>query len=146
MDLEIYTEKIADSGRKLIRKAYDEARSRDHNQLAPEHVLLSIAEVDCQIFSEVMQGLNLDPQVVLQSLESVLSKRDYRGRVTRISESTRLLLQNALMQPHHGGRRLIEARDIFVALFKDVHSYPVELLGQLGADRDAVIQKILTIH
>ncbi len=144
IDLEIYTDKIADSGRKLIRKAYDEARSRDHNQLAPEHVLLSIAEVERQFFNEVMQSLNLDPQVLLQSLETKLSQRDYLGRGMKISEAMRTLLQNALKQAHERGRRLIESHDLFVALFKDVHSYPVELVRRLGADRELVMQKIQT--
>ena len=144
IDLEIYTDKIADSGRKLIRKAYDEARSRDHNQLAPEHVLLSIAEVERQFFNEVMQSLNLDPQVLLQSLETKLSQRDYLGRGMKISEAMRTLLQNSLKQAHERGRRLIESHDLFVALFKDVHSYPVELLRRLGADREMVMQKIQT--
>jgi ATP-dependent Clp protease ATP-binding subunit ClpC len=144
IDLEIYTDKIADSGRKLIRKAYDEARSRDHNQLAPEHVLLSIAEVERQFFNEVMQSLNLDPQVLLQSLETKLSQRDYLGRGMKISEAMRTLLSNSLKQAHERGRRLIESHDLFVALFKDVHSYPVELLRRLGADREMVMQKIQT--
>jgi ATP-dependent Clp protease ATP-binding subunit ClpC len=144
IDLEIYTDKIADSGRKLIRKAYDEARSRDHNQLAPEHVLLSIAEVERQFFNEVMQSLNLDPQVLLQSLETKLSQRDYLGRGMKISEAMRTLLQNSLKQAHERGRRLIESHDLFVALFKDVHSYPVDLLRRLGADREMVMQKIQT--
>src|ERR1051326_6348800 len=144
IDLEIYTDKIADSGRKLIRKAYDEARSRDHNQLAPEHVLLSISEIERQFFNEVMQSLNLDPQVLLQSLETKLSQRDYLGRGMKISEAMRTLLQNSLKQAHERGRRLIESHDLFVALFKDVHSYPVELLRRLGADREMVMQKIQT--
>ncbi|HJQ24582.1 MAG TPA: ATP-dependent Clp protease ATP-binding subunit, partial [Blastocatellia bacterium] len=144
IDLEIYTDKIADSGRKIIRKAYDEARSRDHNQLAPEHVLLSIAEVERQFFNEVMQSLNLDPQVLLQSLETKLSQRDYLGRGMKISEAMRTLLQNALKQAHERGRRLIESHDLFVALFKDAHSYPVELLRRLGSDRELVMQKIQT--
>jgi ATP-dependent Clp protease ATP-binding subunit ClpC len=144
IDLEIYTDKIADSGRKIVRKAYDEARSRDHNQLAPEHVLLSIAETERQFFNEVMQSLNLDPQVLLQSLETKLSQRDYLGRGMKISEAMRTLLSNSLKQAHERGRRLIESHDLFVALFRDVHGYPVELLRRLGADREMVIQKIQT--
>jgi ATP-dependent Clp protease ATP-binding subunit ClpA len=144
IDLEIYTDKIAESGRRLIRKAYEEARSRDHNQLAPEHVFVSIAEVERQFFNEVMQSLNLDPQVVLQALETKLSQRDYLGRGMKISESLRTLLQNSLKHAHERGRRLIESHDLFVALFKDVHSFPVELLRRLGADREMVMQKIQT--
>ena len=132
IDLEIYTDKIAESGRRLIRKAYEEARSRDHNQLAPEHVFVSIAEVERPFFNEVMQSLNLDPQVVLQALETKLGQRDYLGRGMKISESLRTLLSNALKHSHERGRRLIESTDLFVALFKDVHSFPVEMLQAAG--------------
>ena len=144
LDLEIFTDKIAESGRKLIRKAYEEARSRDHNQLAPEHVLVAIAEVERPFFNEVMQSLNLDPQVVLQAVETKLGQRDYLGRGIRMGESLRTLLSNALKHAHERGRRLIESTDLFVALFKDVHSFPVELLRRLGADREMVMQKIQT--
>jgi ATP-dependent Clp protease ATP-binding subunit ClpA len=143
-DLEIYTEKFAESGRRLIRKSYEEARSRDHNQVAPEHVLLSIAEVERPFFNEVMQSLNLDPQVVLQALETKLAQRDYIGRGMKMSESLRTLLANALKHAHERGRRNIESTDLFVALFKDMHSFPVELLRRLGADREMVMQKIQT--
>jgi ATP-dependent Clp protease ATP-binding subunit ClpA len=144
LDLEIFTDKIAESGRRLVRKAYEEARSRDHNQLAPEHVLIAIAEVERPFFNEVMQSLNLDPQVVLQAVETKLGQRDYLGRGIRMGESLRTLLSNALKHAHERGRRLIESTDLFVALFKDVHSFPVELLRRLGADREMVMQKIQT--
>lgn len=144
IDLEIYTDKIAESGRRLIRKAYEEARARDHNQLAPEHLFISIAEVERPFFNEVMQSLNLDPQVVIQALETKLDQRDYLGRGMKISEPLRTLLSNALKHSREQGRRLIEATDLFYALFGDTHSYPVELLRRLGADREMVMQKIAT--
>ena len=143
-DLEIYTDKFADSGRRLIRKAYEEARGRDHNQVAPEHVLISIAELERPFFNEVMQSLNLDPQVVLQALETKLGQREYLGRGMKMSESLRTLLSNALKHSHERGRRSMESTDLFVAVFKDVHSFPVELLKRLGADREMVMQKIQT--
>ena len=144
IDLEIYTDKIAESGRRLIRKAYEEARGRDHNQLGPEHLFLSISEIERPFFNEVMQSLNLDPQVVIQALETKLDQRDYLGRGMKISEPLRTLLSNALKHSREQGRRLIESTDLFYALFTDTHSYPVELLRRLGADREMVMQKITT--
>jgi len=144
IDLEIYTDKIAESGRRLIRKAYDEAKARDHNQLAPEHLFLSVTEVERPFFNEVMQSLNLDPHVVIQALETKLDQRDYLGRGMKISEPLRTLLSNALKHSREQGRRLIESTDLFYALFGDTHSYPVELLRRLGADREMVMQKIAT--
>lgn len=144
LDLEIYTEKIAESGRRIIRKAYDEARSRDHNQITPEHMILSIAEVERPFFNEVMQSLNIDPQVVLQAVETKLQQREYVGRRIMMGDSLRHVLSNALKHAGERNRRLIESTDLFVALFKDVHGFPVELLKRLGADREMVMQKIQT--
>ncbi len=144
LDLEIYTEKIAESGRRIIRKAYDEARSRDHNQITPEHMLLSIAEVERPFFNEVMQSLNIDPQVVLQAVETKLQERAYVGRRIMMGDSLRHALSNALKHAVERNRRLIESTDLFVALFKDAHGFPVELLRRLGADREMVMQKIQT--
>jgi ATP-dependent Clp protease ATP-binding subunit ClpA len=62
----------------------------------------------------------------------------------KISEPLRTLLSNALKHSREQGRRLIEATDLFYALFGDTHSYPVELLRRLGADREMVMQKIAT--
>jgi ATP-dependent Clp protease ATP-binding subunit ClpA len=106
--------------------------------------MLSIAEIERPIFNEVMQSLNLDPQVVLQALETKLGQRDYLGRGIKMGDSLRTLLSNALKYAHERGRRLIESSDLFVAVFKDVHSYPVDLLRRLGADREMVMQKIQT--
>src|SRR5262252_7178794 len=138
LDLETYADKCAESGRRLIRRAYEEARARDHSQLAPDHVFIAIAEVERPFFNEVMQSLNLDPQVVLQALETKLNQREYLGRGVKMSESLRTLLSNALKHAHERGRRLIESTDLFVALFKDPHSFPVDLLKRLGADRQMI--------
>jgi ATP-dependent Clp protease ATP-binding subunit ClpA len=73
-----------------------------------------------------------------------LDQRDYLGRGMKISEPLRTLLSNALKHSREQGRRLIESTDLFYALFTDTHSYPVELLRRLGADREIVMQKIAT--
>src|SRR6202008_4600093 len=115
------------------RKPDREPRSIDPTQPAPEHLFISIAEVERPFFNEVMQSLNLDPQVVLQALETKLGQREYLGRgVKQMSESLRTLLSNALKHAHERGRRLIESTDLFVALFKDPHSFPVDLLKRPG--------------
>ena len=145
LDLEIYTDKIAESGRRLIRKAYEDARNRDHNQIAPEHILLSIAEVERPFFNGVMQRLNLDPQTVLQVLETKLSRRPVFGRGFTMSESFRTLLRNAYQHSRECRRLRIRNTDLFIAIFKDEKSYPVELLKRLGADREMAMQKIQSL-
>src|SRR5262245_32142524 len=140
--LENFTDKIAASAKRLIRKAYEAARARDHNQIEPEHLLFSISEIERTFFNEVMQSLNLDPQVVIQGLETRLGQHEYLRRGIKMSESFRSLLSNALKHSHEQGRHYIESSDIFVAIFKDTQGYPVYLFKRLGTDSETVIEKI----
>lgn len=148
IDLEIYTNKIAESGRRIIRKAYKEARSHDHKQVTPEHVLLAIAEVERSFFNEVMQNNNLDPLIVIHALETKLSQRNYmRLGKKKLGNSLRALLANSLKHAHKREQRNIESTDFFVSVFKDRRSFPLELINRLGLDperlRAAIMRELL---
>lgn len=149
LDLEIYIDKIAESGRRTIRKAFEEAVTCNYNQIAPEHILLAIANVDGGLFAKVMQSLNLDPQTVLRPLERpmdehYLDEHQYsrRRNVIRMSDSFRTLLANGWKsaQLHH--RLNIELEDLFIALFQNEESSIVKLFQQVGASRKMIIQEI----
>lgn len=141
-DLEIFTDKIAESGRELIRKSYDEAKRRTHNQILPEHILVAIAETESPFFNQVMQSLNLDPQVVLQALDTRLKQYKDIGRNIKMSEPFRSLLSDALQTAQRQNRRFIESTDMFRAIFMSQHSACVKLFEQLGATPEVVIEKL----
>src|SRR6187431_2262773 len=96
IDFEQFQDKFAESGQRVMKRAYDESRRRDHNQIAPEHVLVALTEVERPLFNELMQSLNVDPQTVTSSLESRLMAREYLGRGMRMSDGLRGLLKHAL--------------------------------------------------
>jgi ATP-dependent Clp protease ATP-binding subunit ClpA len=144
IDFEAYQDKFSESGQRVMKRAYDESRKRDHNQVAPEHVFLALSDLERGFFNELMQSLNIDPQTVATSLDSRLSAREYLGRGMRMSDSLRILLKNALDRSRQRGRRTIEATDLFFALFQDRNGPPVEILKKLGAEPDAVLEKIAT--
>ena len=143
--LEFYNNKLSESGRRLIRKAYDEARNRDHNEISTQHVFASFAEIERPLFNKVMQSLNLDTQTVLQALETNLAERHAFGRGIQMSESFRTLLRNAYHYSRECRRLRIRSTDLFIAIFKDEKSYPVELLKRLSADHEMVMQKIQSL-
>ena len=142
LDLEIYTDKIAESGRRIIRKAHEEARDRDHNQIAPEHILLAIAEAEEPFFIVVMQSLNLDPQAIFDAFDTHLDSDKFPGRGIKMSESFRTLEANAWKNARLHRRRWIEAGDFLIALFQDEQSFSFKFFQQLGIDREIIIQRI----
>jgi ATP-dependent Clp protease ATP-binding subunit ClpC len=144
IDFEQYQDKFSETGQRVMKRAYDESKRRDHNQLAPEHVFVALAELERGFFNELMQSLNIDPQTVAASLEGRLSAREYLGRGMRMSDSLRLLLKSALDRARQRGRRQIESTDLFYALFQDRNGSPVEILRKLGAEPELVVEKIST--
>lgn len=144
IDFEQFQDKFSDSGQRVMKRAYDESRRRDHNQVAPEHVFVALAELERNFFNELMQSLNVDPQAVSTSLESRLTAREYLGRGLKMSDSLRQLLKHALDRSRTRGRRTIDSTDLFFALFQDRGGSPVDILRKLGAEPDMVSEKIST--
>ncbi|MBK6427961.1 MAG: ATP-dependent Clp protease ATP-binding subunit [Blastocatellia bacterium] len=144
IDFEQFQDKFSDSGQRVMKRAYDESRRRDHNQVAPEHVFVALAELERNFFNELMQSLNVDPQAVSSSLESRLMAREYLGRGLKMSDSLRQLLKHALDRSRTRGRRTIDSTDLFFALFQDRAGSPVDILRKLGAEPDMVSEKIST--
>jgi ATP-dependent Clp protease ATP-binding subunit ClpC len=144
IDFEQFQDKFSDSGQRVMKRAVDESRRRDHNQIAPEHVFVALAELERNFFNELMQSLNVDPQAVASSLESRLTAREYLGRGMRMSDGLRVLLKNALDRARQRGRRSIDSTDLFFALFQDRGGSPVEILRKLGAEPEIVVEKIGT--
>ncbi len=144
IDFEQFKDKFSDSGKRVMQRAYDESRRRDHNQVAPEHVFVALSELERNLFNELMQSLNVDPQAVSSSLESRLTAREYLGRGLKMSDSLRQLLKHALDRSRTRGRRTIDSTDLFFALFQDRGGSPVDILKKLGAEPDAVAEKIST--
>jgi ATP-dependent Clp protease ATP-binding subunit ClpA len=103
IDFEIYTDKMAESGRRVIRRAYEQARSRGHNQMRPEHVLFAISEIEQPIFDEVMRGLELDPQAIKMMIETKLRHREIIGSSIKVTDSLRRVFANSLKQAQGEG-------------------------------------------
>jgi len=145
LDFEGFQQKFGESGRRVMTRAMEESRKRDHNFLAPEHILAAIAEVERPFFNEVMQSLNIDPQAVVQAVNQQLAvAKQYLGRGIKLHESTRQLLDIAIKRAHQRNRDVIEASDIFIALFQDKRGFPAEILQSFGAEPEIVTEKIAT--
>jgi ATP-dependent Clp protease ATP-binding subunit ClpC len=142
IDTEIYTDKMADSGRKVIRLAYEQARSRGHDQMGPEHVLLAISEIEQPIFDDVMRDLRVEPQEIKRMLETKLSRGGKTGSGTKVSDSLRRVFANSLKQAKGEGRTLIESIDMFVGVFVDGEGTASEIMKELGADGQEAVRAI----
>jgi len=129
------TDKFSETGQKVVRRAIEVSKSRDHNFLSVVHLFTALGEIEGALFSETMQAVGIDPHSVTRLLEQELAKSPIHvGRKMAIPEPTRDLFNRALRRARSQGRQTIESYDLFATLFTDQGGVPAEILRRLGVD------------
>src|SRR5215471_5979883 len=129
------TDKFSETGQKVVRRAIEVSRSRDHNFLSVVHVFTALGDVESALFVETMQAVGIDPHSVTRLLEQELTKSPIHvGKKMAIPEATRDLFNRALRRAKSQGRQQIESYDLFATLFADLSGVPAEILRRLGVD------------
>jgi ATP-dependent Clp protease ATP-binding subunit ClpA len=144
-DFDIPQNKLADSAERVVDRALDEARRREHALLTNEHVCLAFAQVEWDMFGQVMRDVNLNPHEILQALEEHLRLLPSTpGRDLRVAPSTKLLFKLALLHASRSGRNTIEAADLFSAIFEETQGIPVSIIRRHGIEPEALMSRLVT--
>ena len=138
-DLDISPSKIGETAQRIIDRAIEEARRREHALLTNEHLFLAFAQVEWDMFAEVMRDVELNPHTILQAIEEHLHVMpSFAGRELRVSPSTKLVFKLALHHASRAGRQSIEAVDLFSAVFEETQGVPVSILRRHGVEPDVL--------
>ena len=128
-DLDISPSKVAETAQRIIDRAIEESRRREHALLTNEHLFLAFAQVEWDMFAEVMHDVDLNPHTILQAIEEHLHMMpSFAGRDLRVSPATKLVFKLALHHASRAGRQTIEAADLFSAVFEETQGVPVSIL------------------
>src|SRR3989338_6803548 len=145
MDFDLAQSKIGDSAQRVIDRAQDEARRRDHSILSNEYIFLAFAQIEWDTFSQVMRELKLNPHEILQQLDKHLGQLpNFLGRDMRVSPATKLIFKLAFHQASRAGRQTIESSDLFAAIFEESQGAVVSIMRRQGIDPDVLVSKINT--
>ncbi|HYT76334.1 MAG TPA: ATP-dependent Clp protease ATP-binding subunit [Vicinamibacterales bacterium] len=138
-DFDIPQNKLAESAERVVDRALEEARRREHALLTNEHVCLAFAQAEWDMFGQVMRDLELNPHEILQALEEHLRLLPtVLGRELRVAPSTKLLFKLALLHASRCGRHTIEATDLFSAIFEETQGIPVSIIRRHGIEPEAI--------
>lgn len=141
------TDKFSESGQKVIYRAIEVSKGRDHNFLSVEHIFTALSEIESSLYQESMLSIGVDSKAVGHLLEQELAKsRQYVGKKMYIADTTRELFNRALKRARQNSRQQIESYDLFVSLFSDPNGIPAEILRRLGVDpllaTENIVQRI----
>src|SRR5499433_1266336 len=144
-DLDISPSKIGETAQRIVDRAIEEARRREHALLTNEHIFLAFAQVEWDMFAEVMRDVELNPHTILQAIEEHLHMMpSFAGRELRVSPATKLVFKLALHHASRAGRQTIEAADLFSAVFEETQGVPVSILRRHGVEPEVLVSRLST--
>ena len=144
-DFDIGQSKIGESAQRVVDRAIEETRRRDHTILTNEHIFLAFAQVEWDTFAQVMRDLELNPHEILQSLEEQLQLLPTSGgRELRVAPATKLIFKLAFHQASRAGRQTIESSDLFSAIFEESQGGPVTIIRRHGVEPEVLVTRIAT--
>ena len=144
-DFDIAQSKIGPSAQRVVDRAIEESRRRDHALLTNEHIFLAFAQVEWDTFSQVMRDLKLNPHEVLRQLEEHLQVLPtFSGRELRVAPATKLVFKLAFHQASRAGRQTIESSDLFQAIFEESQGVPVSIIRRQGVEPEVLVSRIRT--
>src|SRR5689334_15310438 len=142
-DLDISPAKIGETAQRIVDRAIEEARRREHALLTNEHIFLGFAQVEWDMFAEVMRDVELNPHTILQAVEEHLHMMpSFAGRDLRVSPATKLVFKLALHHASRAGRQSIEAADLFSAVFEETQGVPVSILRRHGVEPEVLVSRL----
>jgi len=142
-DLDISPSKIGETAQRIIDRSIEEARRREHALLTNEHLFLAFAQVEWDMFAEVMRDIELNPHTILQAIEEHLHMMpSFAGRELRVSPATKLVFKLALHHASRAGRQTIEAADLFSAVFEETQGVPVSILRRHGVEPEVLVTRL----
>jgi len=145
IDLDIPRNRLAESAERVVDRAVDDAHRREHAVLTNEHVCLAFAQVEWDMFGQLMQDLQLNPHEILHALEDHMHVLPTApGRDLRVAHATKLLFKLAMLHSSRSGRHTVEATDLFSAIFEETQGVPVSIIRQHGIDPSTLVSRLAT--
>ena len=143
-DFDVAPDKIGESAQRVMNRAVEETRRREHAIVANEHLFLALAQVEWDTFSHVMQDLEVNPHVILDALDEHLELLPTRsGRELRVAPNTKLVFELAFNRASRDGRT-IESSDLFSAILEESHGVPVSIVCRQGVSPATFVARITT--
>ena len=144
-DFDIPQNRLAESAERVVDRAIEDARRRDHAVLTNEHVCLAFAQVEWDMFGQLMQDVQLNPHEILHALEDHMHALPTGGgRELRVAQATKLLFKLAMLHSTRSGRHTVEATDLFSAIFEETQGIPVSIIRQHGIEPSTLVSKLAT--
>ncbi len=145
MEISFYREKLSESGHRMLNTSIEESQRRHHYYLGLEHLFIAFAEQEKTLFRELMASVGLSVEAVLYSVNEHLNiSRQYLGVGLKVPPATKQVFRVAWETAQRNRRPQIDASDLFLGIFHEVHSIPARILKNYGVDPAVALSRFST--
>jgi len=143
-ELECLAGRLSTTTQRVVERALEESRRRDHAQLTPAHVWLAVANTEWDLFASTLRGVDVNPREVLHEIEAHLRlvPSQAGGSTLRVSPPLKLVCRLALHHAARAGRSAVESADLLLALFDERQGVPVAILRRFGGEPAALTTRL----
>jgi ATP-dependent Clp protease ATP-binding subunit ClpC len=141
--LDISLGKIGESAQRVIDRAVTDARRRGHGEMTSGHLFIAFAQLEWNLFADVMRDVTANPHWIVAAVEQALSILPSGERPEpRITPATRSVGKLALHRASRAGRQTLEPIDLFGALLDEEQGLPVAILRQYGIEPKEITSRL----
>jgi ATP-dependent Clp protease ATP-binding subunit ClpA len=142
-DLACLDGKLNAATQRVVERALEESRRRDHALLTTAHMWFAVANTEWDLFASTLCGVEVNPRDVLRGIEEHLQLVPAQGGgKLRVSPPMKLVCRLALHHAARAGRSTVEAVDLLLALFDEPQSVPVAILRRFGVEPDVLASRL----
>src|SRR5437870_5092213 len=141
-------DKFTQKAQEAIAAAQEEAQTRNHAQIEPEHVLLALLQQSEGVVPQIVQRAGARPETLSGELERMLSNRaQVYGGNAQVGASRDLMavLNKAQQEAQSLRDDYVSTEHLLLALSEDGATVGA-LLRRNGITRDAILQALQTIR
>ena len=130
---------------KTLHRAYKQAKTRKHEFITPEHILLELTRD--KVAAEILIACDVDTELLANEIEEHFKKNMPPVNSPHLpepsySEGSKYIFRVASMHAESAEKHEINGANILVALFRVPESHAVYFLNRQGLDRLAVVKHV----
>lgn len=143
-------EKFTIKAQEAIIEAHNIAKNHDHQQVEPEHLLLSLLEQQEGLISPILKKLGADPNSIKNSLQKILNQMPKvygagRGQVF-ISPRTEKILDESFKEASRLKDDYVSTELILLAIADEPGGNAARILHQSGVTKDRILKALVEIR
>ncbi|MEU8895722.1 Clp protease N-terminal domain-containing protein [Nocardia sp. NPDC048505] len=140
-------ERFTDQARATVVRAQEEARSRGHEHIGTEHLLLGLFSDEHGVGMRALRSLDIEPETIRAEVEVDVGRGERKASSGHIpfTAGAKQALELSLREAMALGHGYIGTEHILLALLREAEDVAARVLLRKGADLPTMRNRIRTI-